>query len=64
MVLGAIIIALVFRFQPLTDPGAGMWDWSQCLTLAAILAATDPVAVVAALHELGAPRTLGSIIEG
>ena len=55
---------VVFKFMPLTDPSHGSWEWSQCLTLAAILAATDPVAVVAALHELGAPRTLASVIDG
>ena len=36
----------------------------QSLTLGAILAATDPVAVVAALHELHAPPELSTIIDG
>ena len=34
------------------------WTFEQHLTLGAILAATDPVAVVGALHELGAPKPL------
>jgi len=40
------------------------WSFNQHLTLGAILAATDPVAVVAALHELGAPKPLSTVIDG
>jgi len=40
------------------------WDWSLCLTYGSIVSATDPVAVVALLHELGAPENLGTLIEG
>ena len=40
------------------------WGWSSALMLGAILSATDPVAVVATLHELGAPKKLGHLIEG
>lgn len=40
------------------------WTITQALTLGSILAATDPVAVVGALHELGAPAALSTVIEG
>jgi NhaP-type Na+/H+ or K+/H+ antiporter len=40
------------------------WDWKFSLLIGAILAATDPVAVVALLKELGASKKLGTIIEG
>ena len=40
------------------------WSFEQHLTLGAILAATDPVAVVGALHELGAPKPLSTVIDG
>lgn len=40
------------------------WDFVTAMTLGSILAATDPVAVVALLRELGAPRTLATVIEG
>ena len=40
------------------------WSFCLCLTFGAIMAATDPVAVVALLKELGAPKTLGTLIEG
>eukprot|EP00419_Tripos_fusus_P005874 CAMPEP_0172685854 /NCGR_PEP_ID=MMETSP1074-20121228/20531_1 /TAXON_ID=2916 /ORGANISM="Ceratium fusus, Strain PA161109" /LENGTH=1191 /DNA_ID=CAMNT_0013505075 /DNA_START=29 /DNA_END=3604 /DNA_ORIENTATION=+ len=40
------------------------WDFYLCLTLGSILAATDPVAVVALLKELGASPTLTVQIQG
>lgn len=40
------------------------WDISTSFLLASILAATDPVAVVAALNSLGAPKKLSSLIDG
>jgi len=39
-------------------------SWEAALLLSSILSATDPVAVVASLHELGAPKKLASLIEG
>lgn len=38
-------------------------NWWEALTLGAILAATDPVAVVALLKELGAPIHINTIVE-
>lgn len=40
------------------------WDLVTCLTFGALISATDPVAVVALLKELGAPKRLGLLIEG
>lgn len=40
------------------------WSWEQAFLLGSILAATDPVAVVASLKDLGAPEKLTTIIEG
>jgi NhaP-type Na+/H+ or K+/H+ antiporter len=40
------------------------WDFTLCLTSGAILCATDPVAVVALLKELGASKTLTVQIQG
>jgi NhaP-type Na+/H+ or K+/H+ antiporter len=53
------ITALVFKF---IFPYS--WPWSGCLLLAAVLAATDPVAVVAIMQSVGASRKLSTIIEG
>lgn len=40
------------------------WDWSTCLAFGAMLSATDPVAVVSLLHELGITKQLTILIEG
>ncbi|KAL3731242.1 hypothetical protein ACJRO7_028162 [Eucalyptus globulus] len=40
------------------------WNWKTCLLLGGLLSATDTVAVVALLKELGASKKLSTIIEG
>ena len=40
------------------------WGWIPALTFGALISATDPVAVVAILKEAGAPKRLGTLIEG
>jgi NhaP-type Na+/H+ or K+/H+ antiporter len=40
------------------------WSWSKSLLFGAMLSATDPVAVVAVLHEVGADKKLSSVIDG
>eukprot|EP01060_Flectonema_neradi_P007106 TRINITY_DN1491_c8_g1_i1.p1 TRINITY_DN1491_c8_g1~~TRINITY_DN1491_c8_g1_i1.p1 ORF type:complete len:1446 (+),score=269.52 TRINITY_DN1491_c8_g1_i1:117-4454(+) len=40
------------------------WTWEACLLLGTILSATDPVAVVALLKELGASPEISTMIEG
>lgn len=56
---GAIALLMLgltsFRWQ---------WGWLEALVFAALISATDPVAVVALLREMGAPRRLGLLIEG
>jgi NhaP-type Na+/H+ or K+/H+ antiporter len=39
------------------------WDWNTSLMFGSILAATDPVAVVALLHDVGASKRLATLIE-
>lgn len=39
-------------------------SWTMCMLLGCILSATDPVAVVALLRDLGASKTLATLIEG
>lgn len=39
-------------------------SWGFCMMLGSILSATDPVAVVAILKEVGASKVLGHLIEG
>jgi len=38
--------------------------WEACILFGAIVSATDPVAVVSLLKELGAPKQLATMIEG
>eukprot|EP00753_Platysulcus_tardus_P007775 PLAT15481.1.p1 GENE.PLAT15481.1~~PLAT15481.1.p1 ORF type:complete len:1352 (-),score=644.53 PLAT15481.1:882-4937(-) len=58
VLIGTTLTALLVSFFPYG------WDWARCAMFGSILSATDPVAVVALLHELGAPERLGVLIEG
>ncbi len=58
MLLGSGMMASVVR---LAYPE---WSWDLCLLLGTITSATDPVAVVAMLRELGAKVSLSTTIEG
>ena len=40
------------------------WDWNYCMLIGSMLAATDPVAVVSLLKEVGASKNLSTIIAG
>ena len=60
VVISAILTALVAKY-------CFWWyefNWWTALTFGSMLAATDPVAVVALLADLGAPKTLSLLIEG
>lgn len=48
----------------LAASGAGAIGWSAALTLGAILAATDPIAVLALFRKLNLPPDLLAIVEG
>ena len=51
---GALIKSIIFT----------KWPWEVALLVGAVLSATDPVAVVALLKELGAKKSLAALIEG
>ncbi|MFC2113254.1 cation:proton antiporter [Bacteroidota bacterium] len=64
-----IIIALVLTAAIVIGlKGAGLgfvgWGWPLALLFGAVVSATDPVAVVALLKDLGASKKLGTLIEG
>ncbi|MCB9224001.1 MAG: sodium:proton antiporter [Crocinitomicaceae bacterium] len=44
--------------------GLNTWTWPMVLLFGTVISATDPVAVVAILKELGASKKLGTLIEG
>ena len=58
MATGSILMACLVKLA------YGDWTWDLCLLLGVITSATDPVAVVALLRELGAKVSLSTTIEG
>ncbi len=60
MFLTALIVIGIDRV------GLGLegWGWAYALMFGAVASATDPVAVVALLKDLGASKKLGTLIEG
>lgn len=63
VLIGTTLMGYFFHFAFENNERYG-WSIDACMCLGSILAATDPVAVVALLHELGAPHRLGIVIEG
>lgn len=58
--LTAVILTPVVNTLGLTTG----FDWRHALVFGALIAATDPIAVVGLFKSLGAPRRLGMLIEG
>lgn len=60
-VIGVIVSTLVvgFALWPISPVGV-----LACVILGAIIATTDPVAVVAIFHDIGAPRRLSTLVQG
>jgi NhaP-type Na+/H+ or K+/H+ antiporter len=54
-------LAMLMKFLNI---GLLSWEWNIALMFGAVVSATDPVAVVALLKELGASKKLGTLIEG
>jgi NhaP-type Na+/H+ or K+/H+ antiporter len=59
---GAIIIAVMFKMLLQYDNDD--LTWYEALALGCVLSATDPVAVVALLKELGASVQFNILVEG
>eukprot|EP01135_Chromosphaera_perkinsii_P008623 Nk52_evm65s1401 gene=Nk52_evmTU65s1401 len=51
----AILAFYIFQYE---------WSWLESLLFGSLISATDPVAVVAILKEVGASKVLGTVIEG
>lgn len=63
LLMSAFLVAGVMRVA--THHGLGLdWSWTTSLLFGALISATDPVAVVAVLRSVGAPRRLAVLIEG
>lgn len=64
-----IIVALVLTgafvmLIKVLNIGLGLWTWPVALMFGTIISATDPVAVVSILKEVGASKKLATLIEG
>merc|ERR1719272_612465 len=59
VLLGASIFAVVAKYVLPYD-----WPWHLCFAFGSVMSATDPVAVVGLLNQLGAPASLTMIIGG
>lgn len=56
-ILTALVMYYILNYQ-------GVMTFTECVLFGAIISATDPVAVVALLKELGASKKLATLIEG
>ncbi len=63
MIAMGLTAALLIGVRVL-DIGLGQWTWPIALMFGAVISATDPVAVVAILRELGASKRLSTLIDG
>lgn len=60
IILTALFVVGIYYF----GFGLGKWNWTIALLFGSVVSATDPVAVVSILKELGASKKLGTLIEG
>ncbi|MBL4658341.1 MAG: sodium:proton antiporter, partial [Flavobacteriales bacterium] len=64
IVVALVLTALLIVGARMLGIGFEGWNWAYALMFGAVVSATDPVAVVALLKELGASKKLGTLIEG
>lgn len=64
LVIGMLLTAgLVMTFRWIA-PDYASWSWSFALMFGALISATDPVAVVALLHELKTSKRFSTLVDG
>ena len=59
MILTAIVLMVISIFVP----GYEKWTWASALMFGALISATDPVAVVALLHELKTSKRFSTLVD-
>jgi len=64
IVVALVLTAAIIIGTEAMGWGFGGWNWAYALMFGSVVSATDPVAVVALLKELGASKKLGTLIEG
>jgi NhaP-type Na+/H+ or K+/H+ antiporter/CRP-like cAMP-binding protein len=64
IIVALVLTASVVILLKVMGVGFSIWSWSMALLFGAVISATDPVAVVSILKEVGASKKLGTLIEG
>ncbi len=64
IVVALVLTAALVMATEMLGIGFSGWNWAYALMFGAVVSATDPVAVVALLKELGTSKKLGTLIEG
>ncbi|HKL07995.1 MAG TPA: cation:proton antiporter [Bacteroidales bacterium] len=64
IIVALLLTALIVMTIQFLGIGMSEWTWLIALLFGTVISATDPVAVVALLKELGASKKLGTLIEG
>ena len=64
IIVALLLTGAIMMFLADYDLGLSNWTWPIALMFGAVVSATDPVAVVALLKDLGASKKLGTLIEG
>ena len=64
MVIAIVVTASIAMGLSKMNIGFDGWSWKLALMFGAVISATDPVAVVALLKDLGASKKLATLIEG
>lgn len=64
IIVALVLTAVVIIGIKWAGIGLNNWTWTMALLFGAVISATDPVAVVAILKEIGASKKLGTLIEG
>ena len=64
IIVALLLTALIILLIKVTGIGLNNWTWTLALLFGTVISATDPVAVVAILKEVGASKKLATLIEG
>ena len=63
MVVAMFLTGLLMMGVSLFAPNYAQWDWTHALMFGALISATDPVAVVALLRELGVSKRFSTLVD-
>jgi NhaP-type Na+/H+ or K+/H+ antiporter/CRP-like cAMP-binding protein len=64
IIVALVLTAVIIIGIKMAGIGLNNWTWTMALLFGAVISATDPVAVVSILKDVGASKKLGTLIEG